>query len=125
MKDDPVAAARPHDHLWDTEEEADVTYVPPEHMDQPWVIRCCCEPRCDAIKVTRLRPNAERYVTVYEPVCTYSERKEEAMQFVPCIESPDDTHAEWVVCNYLNTADIRFRGTYVECEAFIGISADV
>jgi hypothetical protein len=41
-----------HDHLWDEEPEADVTYTPPDHYDRPWIIRMCCEGGCDAIKVT-------------------------------------------------------------------------
>lgn len=46
-------------------------------------------------------------------------------QFVPCIESPDATHVDWVVCNYLDADDIRFRGGYKECEEFVKETARI
>ena len=48
-------------------------------------------------------------------------QKEDEMheaEFVPCL-SEAENKSGWCVCNYLNAGDVRFWGSYTECEKFI------
>lgn len=53
-----------------------------------------------------------------------NERAEQARTYdtyVPAIMSDDPKNIEWIVCNYLDADDIRFRGSFAECEQYLAI----
>lgn len=50
----------------------------------------------------------------------FAQAEKEDVQFVPAIMSFDPKNVEWVVNNYLDADDIRFTGSFAECEAFLG-----
>lgn len=43
----------------------------------------------------------------------------ESVQFVPTIMSFDPKNIDWVVNNYLDADDIRFTGSFAECETYL------